>query len=160
MLPARWQQIEQLYHSALALDPCHRLQFLAEASGGDKTLYEEVKSLLEQPGSDPRLDRPVWEPSDDSIDARLTAGTSLGTYEIEAILGAGGMGQVFRARDTRLDRTVAIKLSKQRFTTGFKREAQAAAALNHPNIVQIYGLESVDGDDFIVMEFVAGRSLA
>ena len=160
MLPARWQQIEQLYYSALARDPCHRLQFLVEASGGDKTLFNEVQSLLEQPDSDLRLDRPVWEPSDDSIDARLTAGTSLGPYEIEAILGAGGMGQVFRARDTRLDRTVAIKLSKQRFTTGFKREAQAAAALNHPNIVQIYGLESVDGDDFIVMEFVAGRSLA
>jgi serine/threonine protein kinase/cephalosporin-C deacetylase-like acetyl esterase len=70
------------------------------------------------------------------------------------------MGAVFRARDTRLNRTVAIKISQRRFTGRFKSEARAVAALNHPNIVQVYGLESQDGDDFIVMEFVAGKTLA
>src|SRR5260370_12274657 len=70
------------------------------------------------------------------------------------------MGEVFGARDTRLNRTVAIKISKRRFTGRFKREARAVAALNHPNIVQIYELGSEDGDDFIVMEFVPGRALA
>ena len=70
------------------------------------------------------------------------------------------MGEVFRARDTRLNRTVAIKISQRRFTGRFKSEARAVAALNHPNIVQVYELESANGDDFIVMEFVPGRTLA
>src|SRR6202035_2773101 len=77
----------------------------------------------------------------------------------EGLLGAGGMGEVFRARDTRLNRIVAIKTSKWHFTGRFKREAQAVAALNHPNIVQVYELASEGGEDFIVMEFVPGRTL-
>src|SRR5439155_23623346 len=107
-----------------------------------------------------RLDRAVWEPGVESTDTRFAAGTQLGQYRIEATLGAGGMGEVFRARDTRLNRTVAIKISQRRFTGRFKSEARAVAALNHPNIVQVYELESNAGDDFIVMEFVPGKTLA
>jgi tRNA A-37 threonylcarbamoyl transferase component Bud32/pimeloyl-ACP methyl ester carboxylesterase len=158
--PDRWLEVERLYHAALERDPEGRAAFLAEASGGDEELLDEVRSLLDQHSGDSRLDRAVWEPGGESTDTPFAAGTQLGQYTIEAPLGAGGMGEVFRARDTRLNRTVAIKISKRSFTGRFKREAQAVAALNHPNIVQIHELGSEDGDDFIVMEFVPGRTLA
>src|SRR6266849_4373601 len=159
MEPDRWREVERLYHAALERDPEARGAFLAEASGGDEELVDEVQSLLEQHSGDSRLDRAVWEPKGESTDTRFVAGTQLGQYRIEAPLGAGGMGEVFRARDTRLNRTVAIKISQRRFTGRFKSEARASAALNHPNIVQIYELGSEAGDDFIVMEFVPGRTL-
>ncbi len=95
----------------------------------------------------------------------LGAGHRLGSYEILSPLGAGGMGEVYRARDTRLGREVAIKLlpadriADQDRRRRFAQEARAASALNHPNIVTIYEIESADGMDFIVMEYVAGRTL-
>jgi serine/threonine protein kinase len=85
----------------------------------------------------------------------LTAGEKLGPYEILERIGAGGMGQVYRARDTRLDRDVAIKVSNAQFTERFEREARAVAALNHPHICSLYDV----GPDFLVMEFVAGTPL-
>src|ERR1044071_7409822 len=84
-----------------------------------------------------------------------TAGTRLGPYEILAPLGAGGMGEVHRARDTRLGRDVAIKFSNEKFTERFEREARAIAALNHPHICQLYDV----GPDYLVMEFVDGQPL-
>src|ERR1700746_1352316 len=86
----------------------------------------------------------------------IAAGTRLGPYEILAPLGAGGMGEVYKARDTRLDRTVAIKVSKEAFSERFEREARAVAALNHPNICQLYDV----GPDYLVMEFVEGAPIA
>src|SRR6187551_728220 len=92
-------------------------------------------------------------------------GQRLGPYEVTAKLGAGGMGEVYRARDSRLDREVAIKvLPADRVTDAARRwafvqEAKAASALNHPHIVTIHEIESVDGLDFIVMEYVPGRTL-
>ena len=85
----------------------------------------------------------------------LSAGDRLGPYEILARIGAGGMGEVYRARDTRLNRSVAIKISSERFNERFEREAQAVAALNHPNICQLYDV----GPDYLVMEFVEGHTL-
>src|SRR5260370_32201639 len=82
----------------------------------------------------------------------LSAGTRLGPYEILAALGAGGMGEVYKARDTRLDRAVAIKVSKDQFSERFEREARAVAALNHPHISQLYDV----GPNYLVMEFVEG----
>jgi eukaryotic-like serine/threonine-protein kinase len=160
MRPERWREVERLYHLALECDPATRTQFLAEASGADEKLLDEVRSLLTQEGSDSRLDRAVWEPGTRPKITNWPAGTPLGQYTIEAPLGAGGMGEVFRAHDTRLNRTVAIKISHQFFNGRFLREARAVAALNHPNIVQIYGIESAAGAEFIVMEFVEGRTLA
>jgi serine/threonine protein kinase len=96
----------------------------------------------------------------------LNAGRHLGAYEILSPLGAVGMGEVYRARDTRLGRDVAIKvLPADRLTDESRRrrfvqEARAASALNHPNIVTIHEIESVDGADFIVMEYVPGKTLA
>ncbi len=95
----------------------------------------------------------------------LQAGTRLGPYEVVSLIGAGGMGEVYRARDTRLGREVAIKVlpadrvSDTDRRRRFVQEAQAASALNHPHIITIYEIESADGVDFIVMEYVRGKSL-
>src|SRR5947208_14641657 len=86
----------------------------------------------------------------------LVAGTRLGPYEIVAPLGAGGMGQVWSARDSRLDRTVAIKVSAEQFTERFEREARNVAALNHPNICTLFDV----GPDYLVMELIEGPTLA
>src|SRR5579871_4418451 len=86
----------------------------------------------------------------------LTSGARLGPYEILNPIGAGGMGEVYKARDTRLDRIVAIKQSKEEFSERFEREARAVAALNHPNICQLYDV----GPNYLVMEFVEGTPLA
>src|SRR5712671_1236259 len=91
----------------------------------------------------------------------LSAGDKLGPYEILAPIGAGGMGEVYRARDTRLDRIVAIKISKTEFSKRFAREARAVAALNHPNICQLYDLGTLpEGGSYLVMEFVDGSPIA
>src|ERR1700733_4999790 len=86
----------------------------------------------------------------------LESGARLGPYEILSRIGAGGMGEVYQARDTRLPRTVAIKVSKEAFSQRFEREARAVAALNHPNICQLYDV----GPDYLVMEFVEGAPIA
>src|SRR6202165_286193 len=85
----------------------------------------------------------------------LAAGAKLGPYELLAPIGAGGMGEVWRARDTRLDRVVAIKVSKEKFSERFEREARAVAALNHPHICTLYDV----GPDYLVMEYVEGKPL-
>src|SRR5437867_6072792 len=86
----------------------------------------------------------------------MTAGDRLGPYEILSLIGAGGMGEVYKARDTRLDRVVAIKISREKFSERFEGEARAVAALNHPNICQLYDV----GPDYLVMEFVEGAPIA
>ncbi len=86
----------------------------------------------------------------------LSAGTKLGPYEIRAPIGAGGMGEVYRAHDPRMGRDVAIKISAERFSDRFSREVQAAAALNHPNICHLYDV----GSDYLVMELVEGPTLS
>ena len=96
----------------------------------------------------------------------LTSGTKLGPYEIQSPLGAGGMGEVYRARDTRLDRTVAIKILPAHLTDNpeakqrFDREARAISSLNHPNICTLYDVGHQDGTDYLVMEFLEGETLA
>ena len=96
----------------------------------------------------------------------IEAGTQLGLYEIADPLGAGGMGEVYRAKDTKLDRDVAIKVLPDLFASDperlarFEREAKVLASLNHPNIAAIYGLEDINGRRFLVMELVEGETLA
>jgi serine/threonine protein kinase len=85
----------------------------------------------------------------------LAAGTKLGPYEILAAIGAGGMGEVYKARDTRLDRIVAIKVSQEKLTDRFEREARAVAALNHPRICTLHDV----GPDYLIMEYVEGKPL-
>ena len=96
----------------------------------------------------------------------LSAGTKLGPYEIQSPLGAGGMGEVYRARDTRLDRTVAIKVlpshlsSDENLRQRFDREARTISSLNHPNICHLYDVGSQDGTSYLVMEYLEGETLA
>ena len=159
MDPDRWQRIEKLYHSALELQPGQRSPFLAEACRDDDALLGEVESLLRQRGStDGLIDASAWRAAADHLDTRtvITPGTRLGPYEILGPLGAGGMGTVYRALDTRLDRHVAIKISAQQFSGRFEREARAVAALNHPNICTLHDI----GPNFLVMELVEGETLA
>src|SRR5215468_2135962 len=96
----------------------------------------------------------------------LAAGTRLGPYEVLAPLGAGGMGEVYKAKDTRLDRTVAIKVLPQHLSSRseakarFEREARAVSALNHPHICVLYDIGSQDGVDYLVLELLEGETLA
>jgi len=166
--PDLWPRVEQLYHAALARDEAERPAFLRSACGGDETLRREVESLLvyssRAPGfmSTPALEAvaPLLAPPTPLIGRRI------GSYEIAAPLGAGGMGEVYRARDTRLGRDVAIKLLPAAFTADaerrarFEREARLLASLNHPNIGSIYGLEQHDGMHALVLELVEGQNLA
>jgi Tol biopolymer transport system component len=154
MDPQRWQQIEDLYNAVLARAPEEGSALLHQA---DPEVKREVELLLAQKGS--LLDRPAWAHLPDSAVAPLAVGQRLGRYEIEARLGAGGMGEVFRARDTQLNRIVALKVSKIQFSERFEREARAIAALNHPNICQIYDIvPSAGGSGCLVMELIEGES--
>ena len=138
MRPDRWRQVESLYHSALEREGPARDAFLREACREDEELRCEVRSLLDQTESG-LLNRPL----------------QLGPYRIVGVIGAGGMGTVYQARDPRLNRMVAIKVSEARFNARFEREARAVAALNHPHICTLYDV----GPNYLVMEYVEGRPL-
>src|SRR5712692_4645105 len=134
MSPSRFEQIEELYHSALARGPEQRSAFLDEACRDDEELRREVESLLAQDASgDNLLEGPASDLLADFTMAHLAAGTQLGPYRIEGLLGAGGMGEVYLAHDPRLDRRVAIKLLPERLIGDavaherLRREALAAA---------------------------------
>jgi tetratricopeptide (TPR) repeat protein len=157
MSPERLQRIEELYHAAREGTPEERAALLARI---DPNLRREVESLLSQPSSGNFLDRPAVgnapELLEDSTVTGLTAGLLLGPYRIETKLGEGGMGEVFRAIDTRLGRAVAIKTTRDQFTARFEREARAISSLNHPNICTLYDV----GPSYLVMELVEGETLA
>src|SRR2546422_1123208 len=157
MTPERLRQIEELYHSARKREPNERAAFLAEACRDDEELRQELDQLLApDSSSDNILDSPAADLLASSTVAQLTTGTQIGPYKIEAELGAGGMGEVYRAGDTGLKRTVAIKVAKENFGERFEREARAIAALNHPNICTLYDV----GPNYLVMELIEGPTLA
>jgi tetratricopeptide (TPR) repeat protein len=167
MTQERFENIEFLYQAALDRAPEARSSFLVEACSGDAELQREVESLLGQTGS--IFNRPAWDLEagliDDLIPPALSRGTHLGPYRIEELLGVGGMGEVFLARDTRLKRTVAIKVLTRagvpdpELKRRFLREARAASALNHPNIVTVHDIASANAIDYLVMEYVPGKPL-
>ncbi len=157
MDPARLQQIQDLYHAAVDHRPSERGAFLSEACGLDAELRREVESLLAQNGSsDGPMDRPAISLLAEAMVAQVSPGDLLGPYKIESLLGAGGMGQVYKARDTRLGRTVAIKISSQQFSDRFEREARTISSLNHPNVCTLHDI----GPNYLVMELVEGPTLA
>src|SRR5690348_10028855 len=172
----RWQEIERIYHRALELDGSARAEFLAKTCAGNAGLRDEVESLLahgDQAGS--YLETPPvemaakafgkGERSPAASTSVLELGTMIAHYRVTARLGAGGMGEVFRARDTKLQRDVALKILPQAMARDaermarFEREAQVLASLNHPNIAAIYGLEESNGIRALVMELVEGPTL-
>src|SRR5579871_2429790 len=155
MTPERFRQIEELYHAAREKTGAERAALLAEAN---PEMRREVEDLLAQTESG-FLAAPAVPISTELADATVTAltgGNCLGPYRIESKLGEGGMGEVFRAVDTRLGRTVAVKVTHAKFGDRFEREARAIAALNHPNICTLHDV----GPDYLVMELVEGETLA
>jgi tetratricopeptide (TPR) repeat protein len=163
--PERFRQIEELYHAAREGTPAQRAALLAQT---DPELRREVELLLSQPSGGEFLDRPAIRNApdllEDSTVSQLAAGVCLGPYEIVALIGAGGMGEVYRARDSRLHREVAVKILPQSFATEaarerFQREARAASALNHPHICAVYDVGEASGHPFLVMELLRGKTL-
>jgi eukaryotic-like serine/threonine-protein kinase len=157
MTPDRFQQIEELFHAARDGSAEERVALLSKA---DPDLRREVESLLAGADDAEFLDRPAIHNApqleEDSTVFQLIAGTCLGPYRIESKLGEGGMGEVFRAIDTRLGRAVAIKKTRQQFSARFEREARAISSLNHPNICTLHDV----GPDFLVMELLEGETIA
>jgi uncharacterized repeat protein (TIGR03803 family) len=187
----RWQRVERLYHATLECEPAHRAAFLAESSGGDQDLRREVEemlalaerheSFLEQPALEIALGRDSMtttrlrrafeaalarKAGDSGGKFRLDPGARLGPYEVVEPAGAGGMGEIYSARDTRLGRVVALKILAGRLTDQagirrrFEAEAQAISSLNHPNICTLYDIGHHEGVDYLVMEYLEGQTLA
>jgi eukaryotic-like serine/threonine-protein kinase len=149
MIPQRWRQIEELYHAV-------RESGAGVLADADPDLRSEVERLLAQDseGGGKLLDQVAEDLIADQTP--VTTGFRLGPYQIDAVLGQGGMGRIFRATDTRLGRAVAIKVSKERFSDRFENESRAIAALNHPNICTLHDV----GPNYLVMELVDGETLA
>jgi serine/threonine protein kinase len=168
MTPERWRQLEAVFHEAVELQEEERAAFLAKVCAGDRQLREEAEQLIaahERQSSfiDPPELAETVELRDDHHES--LRGRRLGHYEIISQLGRGGMGEVFLAHDSRLGRKVALKMLPAAFTqdadrvSRFEREAKAASALNHPNILTIYEIGRLDGVHFIATEFVDGMTL-
>jgi Tol biopolymer transport system component/predicted Ser/Thr protein kinase len=155
----RQQQIESLFQEALQHPAVERDVWLRKACNGDSGLQREVVSLLanyrEDDASASWAAAAAVQLMDAAQAGSLQPGQSLGPYRIDSFLAAGGMGEVYRATDTRLHREVAIKVSAARFSERFEREARVIASLNHPHICQLYDV----GPNYLVMEFVDGAPL-
>jgi hypothetical protein len=161
----RWPDVSRLFSEAAALDGPSRKAYLDDACGQDPALRADVESLLEAHDNAGSFgDAPVFAPVDAA--KRLAAGSQLGPFRIETFLGAGGMGEVYRAYDTKLQRAVAIKVLPDSFAQDanrlarFEEEARALAALNHPHVGAIYGIEESAGIVALVLELVEGPTLA
>ncbi len=168
MTPERYQQVKRIYHQALAVSPQDRAELLARSCAGDDELRAEVVSLLaanEELGSflaEPAMQVAAGVLADERIQV---AGRRVGHYRVISLLGAGGMGDVYLAEDVNLRRKAALKFLPAAFTADrarvqrFLREAQAASALNHPNILTIYEIGEEQGEHYIAAELVEGQTL-
>ena len=170
MTPERWQQIEEIYQRALEQEATQRAAFLVKACRDDEVMLHEVESLLAHEGpAEQFLEAPGMAVVAQAM-ARERTGSMLGrqlaAYRILSLLGAGGMGEVYEAEDLRLHRIVALKILPQEMALDperlqrFRHEAQAVAALNHPNVVTLYDVDQADGIHFLTMERVTGKTLA
>lgn len=169
MTPDRYQQIEALYHAALELPPEHRAECLAQACAADEELLAEVASLLAahaEAGSfivQPAMEMAASVLAKEHVQA--SAGRWIDHYQILSLIGAGGMGEVHLAQDLRLQRKVALKLLPAQWSNDpervrrFLKEAQAASALNHPNIITIYEVGQENGTPYIASEYIDGQTL-
>ena len=176
MTPSRWQQIERVFHEALERPLEERAAFLDRSCAGDESLRREVNALLESPATAHGfLDRDALEVAAGLVSvSKMPPALSdrrLGVYQLHERIGSGGMGEVYRAHDTRLGRDVAIKILPHGFSADpnrqarFEREARVLAALNHPNIGAVYGFEEGLGESGetvrgIVLELIEGETLS
>lgn len=166
------ERVTAVFEAAVLLEPAERLSFVREACADDPALQRQVESMLADVDQPVMIDRPVDEAIADLMgdDTPVVVGAQFGPYRVESLLGAGGMGAVYRATDTVLGRQVAIKIlpadvaADPEWVARFRREAQALAALNHPNVGAIYGFEALDGRAGsalgLVLELVEGATLA
>ena len=160
MTPERWQQIRDVLAKALELAPGERSAFLKGACSSDQSLRDEVETLL---ASSDDVRSSFLQSSAPQV--TLAAGTRLGEYEVKSLVGAGGMGEVYRARDSRLGRDVAIKVLPSSLAADadrlrrFEQEARAAAALNHPNILAVHQMGTHEGAPYLVSELLEGETL-
>ena len=154
----RQQQVEEIFHEALQRDPAERDAFLRQACRDDSGLRREVASLLAHHSAERQSESWAAAAAAQLVNwsTSLQPGQSLGPYRIESFMAAGGMGEVYRATDTRLHREVAIKVCAERFSERFAQEARIIASLNHPNICHLYDV----GPNYLVMELVEGPTLA
>src|SRR5687768_11859524 len=167
MTPERWQQLKQIFQSVLERKPAERSAFLNEACAGDPALRNEVESLIashDQAGDS--IEAMAAEAATEMLEnERAIVGRQIGHYQVLSRIGRGGMGEVFLAQDTRLGRKVALKLLRRDFTGNeerlrrFRQEAQAASALNHPNILTIHEIGQEGSLHFIATEYVEGKTL-
>jgi serine/threonine-protein kinase len=171
MTPERWRQVDRVLQEALELAPAERAAFLDEACGGDEELRQEVESLISfQERAERFIETPPGEMAADWLAVKESReGQMIGNYHLIRQIGRGGMGEVYLARDTRLERQVALKLLPPRFTEDahrlqrFRQEARAASSLNHPNIITIHEIGEVATETgaahFIATEYIEGHTL-
>ena len=168
MKAERWQQVNDLFQSATERAPEERATFLEEACRGDEALRREVQSLLASfERAENFIESPAFEVAPELLtnDKGALVGELIGHYRIESLIGLGGMGEVYLARDERLGRKVALKLLPERLTideahlSRFETEARSASALNHPNILTVYEIGAEGNRHFIVTEFIEGKTL-
>ena len=167
----RWPQVAEIYLAAVERGKADRAAFVREACAGDEDLRREVESLLgHEGGAEAVLERPAVALAapmlNTSASSAVLTGRQIGPYQIGGLLAKGGMGEVYRARDTKLNREVALKILPTHLTEDperrarFAREARVLATLNHPHIGAIYGLEESDGVTGLILELVDGLTLA
>ena len=162
----RWRRIEDLCHAALERDADQRPAFLRDACAGDDTLRREVESLLGNRSEAERFLEVRRSGLGSKVSGLHLIGQRIGAYEIRSLLGAGGMGEVYRAHDMTLGRDVAVKVLPAMFTANperlarFAREAHTLATLNHPHIGAIYGVEQSENVRALILELVEGPTLA
>ena len=160
MTPERWQQVKVVLDGALELAPEQRAAFLDQACSTDHSLRRDVESLLESADGA----RSEFLPTS-AVRVALPKGTRLSDYEVHSLIGSGGMGEVYRARDLRLHRDVAIKVLPSFVSSDpdrlrrFEQEARAAAALNHPNILAVFQMGTYEGAPYLVSELLEGLTL-
>jgi len=165
---SHWENLQDLFHAALALPPAERSAYLEEASNGDALLREAVESLLKaQAESGNFVDMPAYQAAAEMLvdEPVLTVNQTVAHYRIVSLLGEGGMGKVYLAEDTKLHRRVALKFLSHNLTQDqdrlrrFEQEARAASALNHPNILTIYEIGESEDHRFIATELIEGETL-